>query len=339
MHEHKIELGRREFMLTSAAAIVAATAVPAFAAGDGLDHRNERPDRMTYRKLGRTNFVSSRLVFGCGGALAGGRAVKLLEQAFEQGINFFDVGSNDYYKQSENYLAPFYKAHRDEIFVSSKAPVRVKTPAPGESLTAEDAQSAAKRWTDLLNQSLKDLDTDHIDAYYIMMIDIPEIVKSEEMRKAFETAKAAGKVDWFGISTHRNAQACLEAAVEAGVYDLAMIAINPAGWYDPFQGGNAKGTQPLNQLRPVLDRASQAGIGLIGMKAGQGLASAKGDNALAAYDQFYSPALMQAALTPFQRSYAYVLENGLDVVNADMQNFKHFEENLIAARTAHTYSA
>jgi len=34
-----------------------------------------------------------------------------------------------------------------------------------------------------------------------------------------------------------------------------------------------------------------------------------------------------------------VLENGLDVVNADMQNFKHFEENVVAARESHTYFA
>jgi hypothetical protein len=38
-------------------------------------------------------------------------------------------------------------------------------------------------------------------------------------------------------------------------------------------------------------------------------------------------------LNPFQRAYAYVLGHGLDVVNADMQNFKHLEENIIAAVT------
>lgn len=36
-------------------------------------------------------------------------------------------------------------------------------------------------------------------------------------------------------------------------------------------------------------------------------------------------------------AYAYVLEHGLDVVNADMQNFKHLEENITAAATSHTF--
>jgi len=39
-----------------------------------------------------------------------------------------------------------------------------------------------------------------------------------------------------------------------------------------------------------------------------------------------------ALTVTFQRSYAYCLANGMDTVNADMQNFAHFEENLIAAR-------
>ncbi len=35
----------------------------------------------------------------------------------------------------------------------------------------------------------------------------------------------------------------------------------------------------------------------------------------------------------------YAEENGVDVVNSDMQNFKHFEENLIATRESNRYFA
>jgi len=60
---------------------------------------------MTYRKLGRTGFLSGRLVFGCGAALVGGRAVRLLHRSFEAGINHFDVGSDIYCKGSERNQA------------------------------------------------------------------------------------------------------------------------------------------------------------------------------------------------------------------------------------------
>ena len=84
-------------------------------------HLNEQPT-MTYQKLGRTDFVSSRLVFGCGAALTHGRSSRLLERAFEAGINHFDVGSDIYYKGSERNLAKFLKTHRDQVWVVSKAP-------------------------------------------------------------------------------------------------------------------------------------------------------------------------------------------------------------------------
>jgi hypothetical protein len=51
-----------------------------------------------------------------------------------------------------------------------------------------------------------------------------------------------------------------------------------------------------------------------------------------AFDGNYSDNLMRSGLSPWQRSYAFVLAHGVDVVNSDMQNFAHFKENLAAAQ-------
>jgi len=299
--------------------------------------RNERPT-MTYRKLGRTGFRSSRLVFGCGAALMGGRAVRLLERAFEAGINHFDVGSDIYYKGSEAYLAPFLKDHRDQVWVVSKAPAWVPV-KPTDSITSAQAKFAAKYWTGLLEASLRDLQTDYVDAYYLMAVDNPSLVRSEEVYNAFLKAKAAGKVGYFGLSTHKNARKVLEAAIETGWYDLAMIGITPAGWYDWSTKSLALDTANLAELQGLLKRAGEAGIGLIGMKTVRFLAPywsmGKGDPT--AFDNVYGHKLKSSSLSPFQRAYAYVLQHGLDVVNADMQNFKHLEENIIAAATVDRY--
>jgi len=344
-HDSANSIDRRDFLKASAIATTAAVAAGHASAAekpsDGLDYRNHRPDRMQYRQLGRTKLMCSRLVFGGGAALSGGRAVRLLDRAFDAGINHYDLGSNAYYKQAENAFADFYKAHRGEIWVTSKAPVRPIALKPGESVTLEQAQAAAKQWTGLLNQSLIDMKADYVDAYYIMMVDQPSLVKSEEMKKAFDAAKAAGKVGHFGISTHTRAQACLEAAIEAGFYDLAMIALSPGGWYSPVSAKLEKDSPTLKDVQPLLARAREAGIGLVGMKAGRFLSApgTEGKGNTTAFDSHYAPALMNAALSPFQRAYAYVLENGLDVVNADMQNFAHLEENIVAANTSKTYFA
>jgi len=302
-------------------------------------HRNEQPT-MTYRKLGRTGFMSSRLVFGCGAALMRGRAARLLERAFEAGINNFDVGTDIYYKGSERNLAPFLKIHRGQVWVVSKAPALVRAKC-GDSITLEQARSAAKYWTELMEASLKDLQTDYVDAYYLMGVDNPSLVSSEEVYNAFLKAKAAGKVGFFGLSTHKNAQKVLEAAIETGWYDLAMIGITPAGWYDWSTKSLTQDTSTLVELQELLQRAGKAGIGLIGMKAVRFLAPfrslGKGDPT--AFDHIYGDKFKSSSFNPFQRSYAYVLQHGLDVVNADMQNFKHLEENIIAVATAHRYPA
>ncbi|NOR52729.1 MAG: hypothetical protein GQ536_01380 [Candidatus Aminicenantes bacterium] len=58
----------------------------------------------------------------------------------------------------------------------------------------------------------------------------------------------------------------------------------------------------------------------------------KGDST--AFDDVYENKFLESSLNPFQRAYAYVLKYGLDVVNADMQNFTHLEENIVAAATS-----
>jgi hypothetical protein len=112
-----------------------------------------------------------------------------------------------------------------------------------------------------------------------------------------------------------------------------MIAITPAGWYDWESKGLLTDSKPLTGLRPVLETARRAGVALVGMKAGRYLAGRRflGRGNLDAFDGHYDPALLASGLSPFQRSYAYVLAHGLDVVNADMQTFAHLHENVVAA--------
>jgi predicted aldo/keto reductase-like oxidoreductase len=348
--EHQAHtMDRRGFMKTSAAATVAAAAAAGSAHAaegqtgtfkkDGLDYRNYRPDVMKYRRLGRTNLMCSTLTFGCGAALMGGKATRLLERAFEQGVNHFDVGTTLYYKGSEKELAPFLKKHRDEVWVTSKGFARNGMGITGTEYTVDQAKQDAAYWTTLMEGSLSDLDQEHVDAYYIMGVGNPNCVKSDEMHSAFMKAKQAGKVDHFGISTHKRAAGCLEAAIDSGWHSLAMIAITPGGWYDWDTKSLLEGTAPMDDIKPLLKKAKDADIGLVGMKAARfiapGTALGKGDET--AFDKYYSAGYLKTPLSPFQRSYAFVLENGVDTVNSDMQNFKHFEENLIAARESGTH--
>jgi aryl-alcohol dehydrogenase-like predicted oxidoreductase len=292
--------------------------------------------KMSYRKLGRTGFDASRLVFGCGAALMFRRKDALLDAAYDAGINVFDVGYRGYYRNAEKNLAPFIRRVRDRVFLISKARPDLEV-EPDETVTVEQAKQAAESWGERLDGSLAELQVDHLDAYYLMASHNPSLIESEEVYRAFQKAKQAGKVLYFGLSTHRNAEKVLLSAAKTGWYDLAMIAITPGGWYDWENKSILEGSKPLTGLQPVLETARASGIGLIGMKAARHLAGLpfvgwfdKPD----AFDPYYDEELRAAPLSAFQRSYAYVLAHGLDVVNADMQSLAHLQENVVAATTS-----
>ncbi len=293
---------------------------------------------MQYRKLGRTGHESSRLVFGCGATLSREPHDDLLNAAFDAGVNTFDVGFKHYYDDAEKNLAPFLKKRRDDIFLISKAYVPVDIDWD-EEISLQQAKEAAKGWAYSLDESLAEMGIDHVDAYYYMASNNVSVITNEELYRAFEDAKAAGKVDHLGLSTHQNAANVLQAATQTGWFSLAMIAITPGGWYDWEDKSILEGSPTMQELRPLLDEARAAGIGLVGMKAGRFLAGRQwlGWGNPDAFDQYYDEKLMRAKLSEFQRSYAFVLEHGLDVVNADMQSMLHLKENFVAAATSADY--
>ncbi|MGE4605725.1 MAG: aldo/keto reductase [Myxococcota bacterium] len=294
--------------------------------------------KMTHRVLGRTGFEASRLVFGCGAALSRRPNDALLDAAFGAGINVFDVGFRTYYRDAERNLAPFLKKVRDKVFLISKAMVSLDA-EPDEPVSVGQARAAAGQWLAQLDSSLGDLDVDHVDAYYLMASNNPSFIRSDEVYTAYQRAKQAGKLSHLGLSTHQDAEKVLGAAVASGWYDLAMIAITPGGWYDWEDKSILAGSPPMTALQPVLARARESGMGIIGMKAGRYLAGRKflGWGKPDAFDEFYDRKLLTARLSPFQRSYAFVLAHGLDAVNADMQTFAHLHENFVAAASSQTY--
>ena len=217
---------------------------------------NDPWPQMQYRKLGRTGHESSRLVFGCGATLSGERHDDLLNAAFDAGVNTFDVGFKHYYSDAERNLAPFLKTRRDQIFLISKAYV----PADiewDEEITLEQARQAAAGWRGYLEESLRELQTDHVDAYYYMASNNVSVITNEEIHRAFEDARDAGKVKHLGLSTHQNAANVLRAAIDTGWFDLAMIAITPGGWYDWQDKAILPDSPPMQQIRPLLDEARQ----------------------------------------------------------------------------------
>jgi aryl-alcohol dehydrogenase-like predicted oxidoreductase len=120
------KLDRRDFLkatatLTGAAAVGSAptaAAEPTPGAGaineKDLIVRNRVPT-MAYQRLGRTNYLCSRIVQGFGGD------ENLWRRLLARGVNYWDTGWGYGEGNHEKSLKPFLADHRDKLWITSKA--------------------------------------------------------------------------------------------------------------------------------------------------------------------------------------------------------------------------
>jgi myo-inositol catabolism protein IolS len=106
-----------------------------------------------------------------------------MEAALSYGINHFDTASGYGDGASERLIGQFLAGRRDQVFIASKA-------------STEHISAAAM--LDEIDQSLKRLQTDYIDLYYIHW---PR--KGHDLRpwmEGLETARQQGKIKAVGVS-------------------------------------------------------------------------------------------------------------------------------------------
>ena len=115
------ETNRREFLtLAGSAALAAGLARKAEAAESPAgEWRNRRP-ALSYRRLGRTNFMVSEII--CGGNTISPTNFRHVVEAFEMGLNYFDTAAAYGRGQSElGYAKALKEVGRQNVFLTSKA--------------------------------------------------------------------------------------------------------------------------------------------------------------------------------------------------------------------------
>jgi aryl-alcohol dehydrogenase-like predicted oxidoreductase len=140
--------------------------------------------------LRSTDLTVSRLCFGTmtfGGQTDEAAAARILDQCFGAGINFLDT-ANVYNKgASEEILGRLLKGRRNRVVLASKVRGSMG-PGPDESGLSRKAILRA------VDASLRRLQTDHLDLYYLHMPDYA--VPVEETLAAMDELVKAGKVRW-----------------------------------------------------------------------------------------------------------------------------------------------
>ena len=228
---------RRDFIKTTA---IIAPMLGMFRADLSAITRNSLPGKIEKRSLGRTGEMLSMIGFG--GIIVKdatpGEASEVVKLAIDSGINYFDVAPS--YGDAEIKLGPALEPYRKSVFLACKTTKRGRNEARAE-----------------LEQSLKNLRTDHFDLYQFHAVTTPEEVETIHApggaMETFLEARKEGKIRFIGFSAH-SVEAAM-AMMDRFDFDTILFPVNYVTW-------NAGNFGPQ-----VLERAHQKRMGILALKA------------------------------------------------------------------------
>ncbi|AWE50057.1 aldo/keto reductase [Streptomyces nigra] len=117
-----------------------------------------------------------------------------LERALDLGVTLYDTADAYGSGENERFLAPFFKAHRDEVVIATKFGLAIHPDDPTKRIIRNDEPYIRR----CVEASLKRLDVDVIDLYYMhrLQVEIP----LEDTVGVMADLVREGKVRRLGLS-------------------------------------------------------------------------------------------------------------------------------------------
>ena len=161
---------------------------------------------MKFRKLPRTDLVLSEIGFGVWtvatnwwGKIEDADKTSLLENAVEEGINFFDTADTYGDGFGEEILAKVLGHKRNDLIIATKFGYDIYDSTPREG-HQERTQKFDKEFVKYAcEQSLRRLGTDYIDLYQAHNIKLADLEK-DELFETLEQLQFEGKIRYFGVA-------------------------------------------------------------------------------------------------------------------------------------------
>lgn len=152
---------------------------------------------MQYRKIGRTGLKVSQVCLGTmtfGDQVGEADAISMTQAAIERGVNFIDT-ANMYVKgRSEEIVGKAIKGQREDVVLATKVGSPVGSGPNDVGLSRKHIMRAVE-------DSLRRLDTDYIDLYYVHLPDYTTPI--EETLRALDDLVHQGKVRYPACSNFR----------------------------------------------------------------------------------------------------------------------------------------
>jgi aryl-alcohol dehydrogenase-like predicted oxidoreductase len=152
---------------------------------------------MQYRRMGRSGLKVSEICLGTmtfGHGANEAESKRMVDMAVDRGINFFDTANTYADFQSEVFLGRALKHRRREAIVATKF---FNPTGPGPN----DSGMSRVHIMQAIEDSLRRLDMDYVDIYYIHHVDTQ--VPLEEMLRALDDLVHQGKVRYIACSNYQ----------------------------------------------------------------------------------------------------------------------------------------
>jgi aryl-alcohol dehydrogenase-like predicted oxidoreductase len=162
---------------------------------------------MQYKKMGRRGLKISEITLGTmifGQQVDEAESLKIIDLAFEKGINSFDTADGYAGGRSEEIVGKALKNKRHVVVLASKV---ASKQGPGPN----DAGLSREHILQAVENSLRRLGTDYLDIYYAHHPD--NTTPIEETLRAFDTLVRQGKVRYAACSNYRAGQLVRALAV------------------------------------------------------------------------------------------------------------------------------
>ncbi|MBR3843756.1 MAG: aldo/keto reductase [Christensenellaceae bacterium] len=258
---------------------------------------------MKYRVMPCSGDKISALGFGCmrfptiDGKIDYSKAEKLIEKAYEGGVNYYDGAYPYHGGQAETFMGDVLSGIRDKIFMATKLP-------PQQIEKPEDMYR-------IFDEQLKKLKTDHVDYYLLHGISDMRVynkVVDLGLLKFFDEIKKDGRAKHVGFSSHAN-ESDFKKIANSYDYEFVQIQFN---YYDV-----------LRQMGiPALRFAAEKNLGVIVMEPQRGgLLSNIEDEAKLAH--------IKGMGTPAEMAFRFVIDRPeVTCVLSGMSTMQQVEENL-----------
>lgn len=248
MVKTKSSLNRRDFLSKGLAGTAGAFALAhlglAGAACNKVEEEKKR--KFVHRTLGKTGLKVPIVSLGS----MDDTSEALVRTALDAGITH--IATAQYYARGrvERFVGKIAKNYKREGLILATG----VNPQPMISQSGFFSENTdISRFEKDFERSLRNLDVDHVDIFYLPMVAKKESVMFEPVMRSMEKMKTAGKARFLGIGTHYFVPEAVHAAADSGFYDVVMPAYN-------FQA------KDIEERSRAVAYAAEKGLGIVAMK-------------------------------------------------------------------------